>query len=81
MGVFQVYQDPGRDHGKGEVLLKSINPLDVYIDPNSKDPYARDASNILVCKHMTDEVAANVYPSFMDIILESNFKFSLKITS
>jgi len=72
MGVFQVYQDPGKDSGKGEVLLKSINPLDVYIDPNSKDPYARDASNIMVCKYMTDEVAKNVYPSFMDIIMESN---------
>lgn len=72
MGVFQVYQDPGVDNGKGEVMIKSINPLDVYIDPNSKDPYARDASNIIVCKHMTDEVASNIYPSFMDIIENSS---------
>jgi len=72
MGVFQVYQNAAADNGKGEVLLKSINPLDVYIDPNSKDPYARDASHIIVCKHMTDEVAKNTYPSFMDIIENSD---------
>ena len=35
MGCFLVYQDPMKDLGKGEVCLKSINPLDVYIDPNS----------------------------------------------
>ena len=29
MGVMQVYQDPQADLGKGEVCIKSINPLDV----------------------------------------------------
>ena len=72
MGVFQVFQDASQDMGKGEVLLKSINPLDVYLDPNSKDPYGRDSSHIIVCKHMTDEVAANIYPSFMEIIENSS---------
>ena len=44
MGVMQVYQDPSADFGKGEVCVKSINPLDVFIDPNSKDEYARAVS-------------------------------------
>jgi hypothetical protein len=71
MGVMHVYQDPMADLGKGEVSLKSINPLDVFIDPNSKDVYARDAANILLVKYITDEQAAQLYPDFMDIILDS----------
>lgn len=71
MGVMQIYQDPSADLGKGEVCVKSINPLDIYIDPNSKDVYARDAANILVVKYLTDEYAELVYPEYMDIILQS----------
>lgn len=72
MGVFNVYQDPMADLGKGEVFVKSINPLDVYIDPNSKDPYGRDAAHIMVGKYMTDEQANQVYPYYMDIIEDSS---------
>jgi len=71
MGVLQVYQDPDADMGKGEVYIKSINPLDVYIDPNAKDVYARDAANILVTTYMTDEQAMQIYPEFTDIIEQS----------
>jgi len=71
MGVMQIYQDPSADLGKGEVCIKSINPLDIYIDPNSKDIYARDAANILVVKYLTDEYAELVYPEYMDIILSA----------
>ena len=72
MGVMQVYQDPNADLGKGEVCIKSLNPLDVFIDPNSKDVYARDAAHILVVKYMTDEYAEQVYPEYMDVIEQSN---------
>jgi hypothetical protein len=71
MGVLQAYQDPDKDNGKGEVCIKSINPLDVYIDPNSKDIYARDAANIIVANYMTDEYAESVYPEYADIIQSS----------
>tara|TARA_B100001123_G_C15337694_1_gene1033497 strand:- start:2879 stop:5182 length:2304 start_codon:yes stop_codon:yes gene_type:complete len=71
MGVLQVYQDPMADMGKGELYVKSINPLDVFIDPNSQDIYARDAAHILVAKHLTDEHAERLYPQYMDIILDS----------
>lgn len=71
MGVLQVYQDPDADMGKGEVYIKSINPLDVYIDPNAKDVYAKDAANILVTTYMTDEQAMQTYPEFYDIIEQS----------
>ena len=71
MGVLQVYQDPDADMGKGEVYIKSINPLDVYIDPNSKDTYARDAAHILITSYMTDEQSMQIYPEFTDIIENS----------
>jgi hypothetical protein len=72
MGVMHIYQDPMADLGKGEVFLKSINPLDVYIDPNAKDVYARDAAHILVVKYITDEQAMQIYPDFMDIIEDAD---------
>ena len=72
MGVMHIYQDPMADLGKGEVFLKSINPLDVYIDPNAKDVYARDAAHILVVKYITDEQAMQLYPDFMDIIEDAD---------
>lgn len=74
MGCFLVYQDPMADLGKGEVCLKSINPLDVYIDPNAKDVYARDAAHILVVKTLTDEQAERIYPEYMDIIYDSELE-------
>ena len=72
MGVMHIFQDPMADLGKGEVFLKSINPLDVYIDPNAKDVYARDAAHILVVKYITDEQAMQLYPDFMDIIEDAD---------
>tara|TARA_R100000808_G_C2155217_1_gene167121 strand:+ start:5886 stop:8213 length:2328 start_codon:yes stop_codon:yes gene_type:complete len=71
MGVFTVFQDPMADLGKGEVVIKSVNPLDVYIDPNAKDIYARDAAHILVAKYLTDEQAEHLYPEYMDKIENS----------
>ena len=55
--------------GKGEVFIKGINPLDVYIDPNSKDVYARDATYISCT---LPKQAMQQYPEFGDIILDSD---------
>tara|TARA_R110002051_G_scaffold202268_1_gene268969 strand:+ start:9331 stop:11646 length:2316 start_codon:yes stop_codon:yes gene_type:complete len=74
MGCFLIYQDPMKDLGKGEVCLKSIDPLDVYIDPNSKDTYGRDAAHILIVKTLTDEQAERIYPDYMDIIYDSELE-------
>lgn len=62
MGVGIVYFDPHADLGKGEIKFESVNPLDVYIDPNSRDPFCRDASNILVTGVMTKEQLEVMYP-------------------
>jgi|TARA_R100001530_G_scaffold136364_1_gene116734 hypothetical protein len=64
MGVLQVYQDPHADMGNGECVLKSIYPLDVYIDPNARDTFCRDAASIIVARLMTDEEAKAQYPEY-----------------
>lgn len=68
MGALMVYQDPDADMGKGEVKVKSLNPLDIYFDPNSKDKFCRDAANIIYASYMTDEAAKQMYPEFEEII-------------
>jgi len=71
MGALMVYQDPDADMGKGEVMIKAVNPLDLYIDPNSKDKFCRDAANIIMASYMTDEAAMQMYPEFSEIIEDS----------
>ena len=64
MGVLQAYQDPNADMGNGEVILKALYPLDVYIDPNARDPFCRDAASIIVARLMTDEEAFKQWPDY-----------------
>lgn len=64
MGCALVYQDPLADMGKGEVKIKDIDPLDVYIDPNARDRFCGDAENILISRLYTKEQAAKLYPMY-----------------
>jgi hypothetical protein len=48
LGYMHVYQDPMMDMGKGEVCFHSVDPLDVYVDPNSRSRFFDDAENITV---------------------------------
>jgi hypothetical protein len=68
MGVLQCYQNPHADMGNGEVLIKSVYPLDVYIDPNARDPFCRDAASIIIARLMTDEEAMAQYPDYTNTI-------------
>ena len=65
MGVLQAYVDPMMDFGRGEVCFKSIDPLDVYLDPASRDPLCRDASNIVVARLITESQIKQMYPMVM----------------
>ncbi len=62
MGVIQAYVDPMKDFGRGEVCLHSIDPLDVYIDPNSRDTFCRDASDIIIARLFTEKQLKQLYP-------------------
>lgn len=70
MGVMQTYVDGLSDFGRGDVKIKSIDPLDLYLDPNSKDPFARDSACMIVAKRITDEQIKTVYPFVADRIDE-----------
>ena len=55
LGYMHVYQDPMMDMGKGEVCFHSVDPLDVYVDPNSRSRFFDDAENIIISKLFTKE--------------------------
>ena len=70
MGVMQTYVDGLSDFGRGDVKVKSIDPLDLYLDPNSKDTFARDSASMIVAKRVTDEQIKTVYPFVADKVNE-----------
>jgi hypothetical protein len=74
LGYMFCYQDPHADMGKGEVKMKAIHPLDVYVDPNSRDRYFKDAAHIMIAKTIPDSEAIKTYPEYKDIILSSSKK-------
>lgn len=71
MGVLMGYIDPDADLGSGDVRIQSIDPLELYIDPSSTDPFARDAASLLVAKVITQTQLISAYPEFEDDILNS----------
>jgi hypothetical protein len=64
VGYMQVYQDPTKDNGKGEVCIHNIDPLDVFVDPNCRDRFFDDAENIIVSRLYTKEQATKLYPLY-----------------
>ena len=68
MGVMQTYVDGLSDFGRGDVKVKSIDPLDLYLDPNAKDTFARDSACMIVAKRITGEQIKTMYPFVVDQI-------------
>jgi len=68
MGVLQTYVDGMADFGRGEIKIKNVDPLDLYLDPNSKDPFARDSACMIVAKRITGEQIKTAFPSVADKI-------------
>ena len=72
LGYIHVYQDPMMDMGKGEVCIHDVDPLDVYVDPNSRDKFFEDAENIIISRLFTREQAAKLYPMYDKAIKNAN---------
>ena len=72
LGFIQVYQDPMMDMGKGEVCMHDIDPLDVYVDPNSQHRFFDDAENIIVSRLFTKDQAKKLYPMYKKDIEKAN---------
>ena len=62
MGALMIYVDPYADFGKGEVFVKAINPLDIFLPPSSKSPFSSDADSIIVRSVLTLAQLYNMYP-------------------
>ena len=63
MGALMAYVDSEGDYGKGEILITDIDPVDLYIDPNSKKEDSSDSEHILVVKSLTQEFIKKNYPN------------------
>ena len=72
MGAAQVYIDPMMDMGRGEICIHDIDPLDVYIDPNSRSRFCDDAENIIVSRLFTKDQAKQMYPMYEKAIKNAN---------
>jgi len=68
LGYIHVYQDPMMDMGKGEVCFHSVDPLDVYVDPNCRSRFFDDAENIIISRFFTRDQAKKLYPIYGDAI-------------
>lgn len=62
IGALGAYIDKDADYGKGEIFIRDIDPFNLYIDPNSKDPQSQDASHILESIVLTGEQVQDMYP-------------------
>ena len=71
MGVMMAHIDPDADFGSGEVKLTSIDPLELFIDPASKDPFCRDAAHMIVGKLVSEAHLIEYYPEFAEQIKEA----------
>ena len=68
VGYINVYQDPMMDMGKGEVCMHNVDPMDVYVDPNSRDRFFNDADNIIISRMFTRAQANKLHPMYEDAI-------------
>ena len=71
MGCVMAYPDPDADLGSGEVLIKSVDPLDVYIDPSSRDTFCSDAHHVLIAKKIMQHELLGQYPEMTDAIKQA----------
>mgnify|MGYP003132850335 CR=1 FL=1 len=72
IGYINVYQDPMKDMGKGEVCIHDVDPMDVYVDPNARSRFFDDAENIIISRMFTKEQAVNMYPMYEKSIRNSS---------
>ena len=62
-GYMLAYIDPYADEGRGEVMVKSVPPWDVYPDPNSREIDLSDAEYVLISRRISREQLMMMYPN------------------
>ena len=75
LGYMQVYVDPNSDQGMGDVKIRSLEPFDVYVDPQARDPLFRDAAFMMVHKVLPRAQMENEFPEFKNKIKKANSQY------
>lgn len=71
MAAYLVYYDPIAYNGRGRVKFIDIDPLEVFIDPNSKRRDVEDAEHILIVRNITRKQAIKLFPHLASKINKS----------
>lgn len=72
LGALMPYIDQIADGGRGEIKIREIEPFDIYIDPNSRDAFASDASDIIISREFTKGQLKRLYPMYQKAIDNAN---------
>jgi hypothetical protein len=72
LGFFKIDIDADADKGMGEVIFNTIDPYDVYVDPQSRDFLFRDANYIIVQKNLSKSSLVNMFPQFKKKIVRAS---------
>ena len=68
VGYFYVYPDWQAEGGAGGIKVKRVSPESVFVDPNSTDPFFRDASSIILSDLHTKESLKTHFPEYANEI-------------
>ena len=61
VGYVHVYWDPHADFGSGEIMLESLDTLDVFVNAATKSRLFLDADHVIIAKTVTrEQVEANM---------------------
>ena len=75
VGYMQVYVDPNEDQGMGEVKVRSLEPFDVFVDPQSRDALYRDAAYMVLHKIVPRAQLEASFPESKNQIRKANSQY------
>jgi hypothetical protein len=72
MGYMYVYPDWQAEQGRGGIKIKRVAPENIYVDPNSTDPFFRDAASIMLSDVSTKDAMKVMFPEHAQEIEDAN---------
>ena len=68
VGYWFIKHDKMINDGEGGIVIKSLDPLDVFIDPNSREPDLTDAEGIVISKKVSANLVRQLFPKKWQVI-------------
>jgi len=72
LGYMYVYPDWQAEQGRGGIKVKRVAPENMYVDPNSTDPFFRDAASIMLSDTSTKESMKVMFPEHANDIEDAH---------